>query len=168
MSDKSIEPWLRGAMEGVPLPVMPLFFSFALVREDLLTHVQDLTTEEIWKPVAGPATVGFHIRHLAGSVDRLVTYLEDKQLRAEQLAFLQNEKVPGADFAELFAETNSELQNAEQRLLQLDLSSFDAPRYVGRQRLEVTALGLLVHIAEHTQRHSGQIITTTKILKNQR
>jgi len=37
-------------------------------------------------------------------------------------------------------------------------------RAVGRQRLPSTVIGLLVHAAEHTTRHAGQIITTAKIV----
>jgi hypothetical protein len=38
-------------------------------------------------------------------------------------------------------------------------------RGVGRRRLPTTVLGLLVHIAEHTQRHVGAIIATSKVVR---
>jgi hypothetical protein len=36
---------------------------------------------------------------------------------------------------------------------------------VGRARLPSTVFGLLFHVAEHTQRHAGQAITTAKIVR---
>ncbi|MFZ0593868.1 MAG: DinB family protein [Bryobacteraceae bacterium] len=165
VSQEHFEPWLRGRLEGVPLAVMPLFFCFANVREDLRRHVADLTTEEIWKKVGRNAAVGFHLRHIFGSVDRLLTYLEGGQLTEEQLEFLSRESAPGASFDELFTQLDRQLTAAEQRLMELDTSDLNAVRYVGRARLEVTFLGLLIHIAEHTQRHLGQAITTAKLVR---
>ena len=43
--------------------------------------------------------------------------------------------------------------------------SFTEPRYVGAKRLPTTVIGLLVHIAEHTQRHVGQAVTASKLAR---
>ncbi len=154
------------ALEGVSLAVMPLFFCFANVREDLRRHVADLTKEQIWKKLGSNAPVGFHLRHISESVDRLLTYLEGGQLTEEQLEFLRRESDPGASFDELFMDLDRQLSAAEHRLMKLDTSDLNAARYVGRARLEVTFLGLLIHIAEHTQRHLGQAITTAKVIRH--
>jgi uncharacterized damage-inducible protein DinB len=165
MPQENVEPWLRGRLEGIPLAVMPLFFCFANVREDLRRHLAGLSTEQIWRNMRNNAPVGFHLRHIAGSVDRLLTYLEGGQLTEEQLEFLQRESEPGATFNQLFADLDRQLTAAEHRLLELDTSDLGAARYVGRRRLEVSFLGLLIHIAEHTQRHLGQAITTAKLVR---
>ena len=167
MSAASSEPWMRGPIEGVPFVVMPLFFTFAQVREDLARHTQGLSTEQIWKRITNNAPLGFHLRHIGGSVDRLLTYLEGRQLTDEQLTALRAEAEPGADMSTVLNELYAQLESAERRLREMDVSQLDAPRSVGRQRLPTTVLGLLVHIAEHTQRHLGQAITTAKLLRSE-
>jgi uncharacterized damage-inducible protein DinB len=165
MVNESVEPWMRGPIDNVPLPVMPLFFGFAQVREELRKHCTGLTAEQMWRKVGDAAPLGFHLRHIGGSVDRLLTYLEERQLSPAQLTQLKDESMAGAGFEQLYGELDQSLSTAEKRLLQLDLTRFDAPRYIGRKRLEVTALGLVVHIAEHTARHLGQAVTTAKLIR---
>jgi uncharacterized damage-inducible protein DinB len=167
MPDEHVEPWLRGAIPGVPRPVMPLFFSFSLVREDIQRHASDLRPDQLWKKIGNNAPVGFHMRHIGGSIDRLLTYLEGGQLSEQQLASVKQESTGDAGFAEVYEELDGKLRDAEQRLKAVDVSDLYAPRYVGRKRLESTVLGLLVHIAEHTQRHLGQAITTAKLARGQ-
>ena len=143
---------------------MPVFFSFAQVREDLQRHVAGLRAEQIWKPVRG-GSIGFHLKHLAGSADRLTTYLFCGQLTAGQLASLAAESGGEEDAAELLALIDHELARSEERLLTLGERTLFEPRSVGRQRLPTTVLGLLVHLAEHTQRHLGQSITLAHLLR---
>jgi uncharacterized damage-inducible protein DinB len=164
MPDANPEPWMRGPIEGVPFVVMPLFYTFAQVREDLAHHAEGLSTELLWQPLKNNAPLGFHLRHMGGSVDRLLTYLEGGQLSEAQLAALRIEAQPGAPLSEVLNELYGRLESAEQRLRHVDVSRLDAPRFVGRKRLPTTVLGLLVHIAEHTQRHLGQAITTAKLV----
>jgi hypothetical protein len=166
MQGSAIEPWLRGPIEGIPALLMPLFFTFAQVREDIRTHTADLTEHQVWTRVANNPPLGFHMRHIAGSIDRLLTYLEERTLTDEQLLFLRREGEPGMGLPELVRDLEERLSKAETRLRQIVLPDLFAPRYVGRKRLVVTALGLLVHIAEHTQRHLGQAITTAKAVRD--
>jgi Protein of unknown function (DUF664). len=166
MAENEPEAWLRGPLAGVPPVVTPLFFTFTQVREDLERHTSGLTTDDVWRRVGNTAPLGFHLRHIPGSVDRLLTYLEERSLSEEQLQALKQELSPGADVATLLGEMRSRFENAEHRLKNLSFDDLHAPRYIGRKRLPTTVLGLLVHIAEHTQRHLGQAITTTKLLKN--
>ena len=165
MPEENVEPWLRGALAGVPRPVMPLFFSFEQVREDLKRHAGDLTTDQLWNQVGNNAPVGRHMRHMGGSIDRLLTYLEGKQLSEQQLESVKQESTGGTSFDEVYKDLDVKLRDAEQRLKDVDVTDLYAPRYVGRKRLESTVLGLLVHIAEHTQRHLGQAITTAKLVR---
>jgi uncharacterized damage-inducible protein DinB len=166
MADEHAEPWLRGTLQDVPLPAMPLIYSFQMVREDIRRFAGDLTVEQLWRKLGNNAPVGFHMRHIGGSIDRLLTYLEERELTAAQLGSMQHEAGEGASFTELFDELDSRLNDAERRLKALPFSDLGATRYVGRKRLEVTVLGLLVHIAEHTQRHLGQAITTAKLVRS--
>ena len=161
----SVEPWLGGPLEGVPAIVMPVFFTFAQVREDLEKHVAGLTEEQTWQKPANAASVGFHIRHIGGSVDRLLTYLEGGELSAGQLASLARETEAGGDSKTLLAELDEGLTKAEARLKKLGAEDLFEPRYVGRKKLPTSVLGLIVHIAEHTQRHLGQAITTAKLVR---
>ena len=165
MPDRLPEPWLRGPMSHVHPLIMPVLFSFQQVREDLRKHAGDLTKEQIWHRIAGLPPLGFHLRHIAGSVDRLVTYLSGEQLAEEQLQFLREEGTAEASLHDLLQALEASLSAAEKRLRSLEACTMYDARYVGRQRLPTTVIGLLVHVAEHTQRHLGQAITTAKLLK---
>lgn len=165
--DLSLEPWMRGPIPGVEPLVMPVFFSFQMVREDLARYTEGITQQQLWKPLGPVPPLGFHLRHIAGSVDRLLTYLMNESLTPEQLAALREESTPGATLPELLAAIDVTLQATENRLRTINPATIHEPRFIGRKRLPTTVLGLLVHIAEHTQRHLGQAITTAKLLKNE-
>lgn len=105
------------------------------------------------------------MRHIAGSIDRLLTYLEGRQLTASQLAALPSEVQPGATREELLAELGAALGRAEKIVRALDPATLADPREVGRKRLPTTVIGLLTHIAEHTQRHVGQAISAAKLVR---
>ena len=162
------EPWLNGPIEGVPAHLMPVFHSFAQVREDLARYTEGLSTEDVWRRTGSLPSVGFHLRHIAHSVDRLVTYLCGEQLSEAQIATLKQEGEPGASLEELLADVDAQLSAAEARLRTIAKDSMEEPRYIGKKRLPSTVLGLLVHVAEHTQRHLGQAITTAKLARETR
>ena len=162
------EPWLNGPIEGVPPHLMPVFHSFAMVREDLARYTEGLTTEDVWRRTGSLPSLGFHLRHIAHSVDRLVTYLCGDQLSEAQIAALKQEGEPGASLEELLAGVHAQLNAAEVRLRTVRKDSMEEPRYIGKKRLPSTVLGLLVHVAEHTQRHLGQAITTAKLARETR
>ncbi len=162
----SAEPWMRGPLEGVEAFVQPVFFSFQQVREDLETHTSGLTTEQVWtQPAENLAPLGFHLRHIPGSIERLTTYLMDRTITPEQIAFLKAEATPGASLSELTSALHDALAACEAELRTIEPKEIHAPRFIGRKRLPTTVLGLLVHIAEHTQRHLGQAITTAKLVR---
>ena len=153
------EPWLRGPLAETHPLVAPALYGFIQTREDLARHAAGLTTEQVWARPLGLAPLGFHLRHIAGSVDRLTTYLEGAALDDAQLAFLRREMEPGAGLDELLKDIDGALARAERVMRGIDPATFAEPRYVGRKRLPTTVLGLLTHIAEHTQRHLGQAIS---------
>jgi len=163
------EAWLRGPIEGVPPHLMPVIHSFAMVREDLAYYTEGLTTEDVWRRTGSLPSLGFHLRHIAYSVDRLVTYLCGDQLSDAQIATLKRETEPGAEtLAELLEDIDEKLSDAERRIRTIEPNMLNEPRYIGKKRLPSTVLGLLVHVAEHTQRHVGQAITTAKLARETR
>jgi hypothetical protein len=123
-------------------------------REDL-AHGPKAHQRQLWATPHGFGSVGFHLRHIAGSTDRLMTYVEGKQLSETQMAVLKAEKEPGASREILLAGLNAAFDNAEAVVRSLNPAQLAEPRAVGRKQLPTTVIGLLVHIAEHTQRHVG-------------
>jgi uncharacterized damage-inducible protein DinB len=144
---------------------MPVFHSFAQVREDLDKHTAGISHEQLWRSVAGKHSLGYQLKHIAGSVDRLTTYLIGGQLSAWQLEFLRGEHTADAALADLLAQVNESLHVAEEQIREIPFHSLAEPRAVGRQLLLTTVLGLLVHVCEHTQRHLGQAIVIAKLLR---
>jgi len=136
-----------------------------MVREDLALHTEGLTTEDVWRRTGALPSLGFHLRHIAHSVDRLVTYLCGDPLSDAQIATLKQEAEPGATLAELLGDIEEKLSDAERRVRTIGSDALHEPRYIGKKRLPSTVLGLLVHLAEHTQRHLGQAITTAKLAR---
>jgi uncharacterized damage-inducible protein DinB len=145
--------------------VAPVLYAFQQAREDLAMHAQGLTFEQIWAKPHGFGSLGFHVRHIAGSTDRLVTYLQNHQLSAEQMAALQAEEQAQGSLEELLAEMNASFHRAETVVRALDTASLREAREVGRKRLPTTVIGLLTHLAEHTQRHVGQAISAVKLAR---
>ncbi len=156
---------MRGPLEKVDPLLAPVLCSFLQAREDLERYTGGLTTTQMWARPHGLAPVGFHIRHIAGSVDRLITYLQSRQLNPDQLATLAREMDPGAGREDLLGELRNVFAQAEDVIRSLDRNLLAEPRTVGRKRLPTTVIGLLVHIAEHTQRHVGQAISTARLAR---
>jgi hypothetical protein len=123
-----------------------------------------LTDEQCNARPAGLAPVSFHVLHIARSLDRLLTYGEGSQLSQAQLLDLRSELDPGATRESLFTELNTALECSTQRVLALGSSSFEALRTLGKKQLHATLGGILVHVADHAQRHVGQAIIISKLL----
>jgi uncharacterized damage-inducible protein DinB len=162
---KEPEPWLRGPLPGVDPLIAPLLRSFEHAREELADYVRDLTPEQVWARPHGQVPLGYHVRHIAGSVNRMMTYLLGGTLTDAQHADKSREQQPGASAEELLAEVEASLTRAAEDARRITRDSLTEPRYVGRLRLPTTAAGLLVHIAEHTQRHVGQAIEAAKLAR---
>jgi uncharacterized damage-inducible protein DinB len=161
------EAWLQGALQDVSLLLTPAAHALIQAGRDINRAATILSTEEVWRKPGGAPSVGFHLRHIAGSIDRLLTYARDQQLSEDQFKALSIESLPGepAEEASTLARTaRAGIEDALQVLrLTTDESLFE-PREVGRSKLPSTVFGLLFHIAEHTQRHTGQIVTTARII----
>ncbi len=165
---RSIEPWLRGTETEVPAVGRAVLHALQLADEDLRKWCGNLSDAEMNTQPSGVASVAFHIRHLAGSLDRLLTSAEGRSLDEEQMSRLRTELDPGATRDELFAELTTALADARTRVRALAKANLEEARVVGKKRLPTTVGGLLVHVADHTQRHVGQAITTAKIVAARR
>lgn len=161
------EFWLRGPVPGVPALLQPVAHALLQARTEVNTLMAGFPEARLWDRPAGLASAGFHLQHLAGVLDRLFTYADGRPLSRQQLADLAAEgrPFPGAGTAgEALTRFNSMIDNV---LLQLDgfeTSGLTDVREVGRDRMPSTVIGLLVHAAEHTMRHTGQLLVTVRIL----
>jgi len=162
------EPWLRGTLTDVAAVPRAVLHALELAQEDLTRWCGDLSDVELNARPEGLAPVAFHIRHIARSIDRLLSYAEGKRLDDSQIAALKTEFDRDATREELFAELDAALGRAALRVRQFDTNRLQEPRPVGTKLLPTTVGGLLVHVADHTQRHVGQAITTAKFVTAKR
>ena len=161
------EYWLSGAVERVPPLLMPVAHALLQARHDMRNAAERLTPDQLWRKPGGAASVGFHLRHAAGSLDRLFTYARGEPLDDAQRAALRVEADPGtppAAAADLLALMDATVDDALAQLRATSEAELLNHRGVGRAGLPSNVLGLLFHGAEHTQRHTGQAITTAKIV----
>ena len=158
------EPWLRGTLAEVDAVRRQVLHALELAGEDVARWCGGLSDDEMHARPFGVASVAYQMRHMARSLDRLLCYAEGGQLSEAQLSALAGEMAEAATAGELFAEFNAGLEDAKRRVLRIAHGSFEAARAVGRKRLPTTVGGLLVHCAEHTQRHVGQAVTTAKVV----
>jgi uncharacterized damage-inducible protein DinB len=162
------EVWLRGPIADIPALLQPVAHSLLQSREELHATLATLSPGDVWVAPDGAASVGFHARHAAGSLDRLFTYARGEQLNAAQKAALASEgaaDVRAQVVAGLLADFDLAVERALQQLRSTDGSTLTDARAVGRAQLPSTVVGLLFHAAEHTQRHMGQLMTTAKIVR---
>ena len=160
-----VEPWLRGTHSEVPSVGRAVLHAFDLALDDLTKWTDSLTDAEVHAHPLGLPSIAFHLRHIARSTDRLLSYAEGNQLTAEQLTALKAEQVGEESLAALLCEVEVSFSNGADRAGVLATADFDTFRGVGRKQLPTTIGGALVHVADHTQRHVGQVVTTAKVLK---
>jgi len=156
---------LRGPLPDYIDELQPVAHSLLQVREEIDVIVS-LPPEKLWAKPGGAASIGFHLKHLAGSLDRLLTYANGKQLSAAQRQALGEEErsAPSERPDVLVRAAQAAIDRALNQIRTTRLCTLDEVREVGRDRLPSTVLGLLFHAAEHAQRHSAQVITTAKVL----
>ena len=161
------EAWLRGPIEGIDALLQPAAHALVQAREDLDRASVGVSSAELWIRPNGAASLGYHIRHMTGALDRLLTYARGAQLDHQQLAFLKGEGEPGSppdELPALLEQARRAIAAALDQLRATRREELLEPRAVGRQGLPSNVLGLLFHAAEHTTRHVGQAITTAKIV----
>lgn len=160
------EAWLRGPLPGIDRMLMPVAHALVQAREDFERVAAEASTEELWHRPGGAAAAGYHLKHLAGSLDRLLTYARGETLSDEQRRALIEESTPGAPASVLVDQAGAAIDRALEQLRRTPADVLFETRPVGRARLPATVLGLLFHAAEHTTRHVGQLITTLKVVRS--
>jgi uncharacterized damage-inducible protein DinB len=155
---------LRGTLTEIPAEQRAILHALELAREDIARWCASLSQEEFHARPYGLAPVAFHLRHIAGSLDRLLTYAEGNVLSDAQLRQLAAEMNAEGGKEEILADFERGLRASDERVRAIDLANWPESREVGRKRLPTTVAGLLIHCADHTQRHVGQAITTAKLL----
>lgn len=163
------EVWQRGAVPGFEPLLMPVVHALLQAREDLERLAGDVPPEHVWVRPGGAASIGFHVRHTGGALDRLFTYARGETLSDSQKAALREEGAPGEAAASLVAVlsgVNAIIDRALQQLAATSKESLLDERKLGRAGLPTNVLGLLFHAAEHCTRHVGQAITTARIVKS--
>jgi uncharacterized damage-inducible protein DinB len=138
-----------------------------LALDDLTKWTAGLTDAEVHAQPLGLTPIAFHLRHIARSTDRILTYAEGEQLTAVQLASLKSELTgegKSETLAELLAEVEIAFTDAAERIRVLATANLDTPRVVGRKQLPTSIGGAMIHVADHTQRHVGQVVNTAKVI----
>lgn len=162
------EMWLRGAVDGYDALVMPVVHALLQVRADLDRLASGVPAEHVWTKPGGAASIGYHVRHTGGALDRLFTYARGESLSDAQRAALKREGEPAGSLADEVTAVNAIIDRALDQLRSMRRESLLDERRVGRAALPSNVLGLLFHAAEHSTRHVGQAITTALILAGER
>ncbi|QRQ99592.1 DinB family protein [Dyadobacter sandarakinus] len=164
------EVWLRGPLPGVPPLLQPAAHALLQAGEELAGLADTFPNDLLWHKPAGLASVGFHLQHLTGVLDRLFTYADERLLSDGQLTYLKNEgsePFPGCNYTALLHAFDRQVEASIAYFKMVEESTLTDLRYVGRARIPSTKLGLLFHAAEHTQRHTGQLLVTARMLMQQ-
>ena len=162
------EWWQRGPVDGVPAVLQPVAHILLQVRESVGEIVEPLTEQEWNARPAGVASAAFHVRHIAGVIDRLFTYARGNALSIEQFTAIQAEgqELLTADVATVLRALSTRVDAAVAELRTIDVTTLSDFRGVGRAQLPSTVIGCLVHGAEHAMRHVGQLSVTARIARS--
>jgi uncharacterized damage-inducible protein DinB len=167
MMAESVERWLAGPVENIPSLLQPVAHALIQAAKEIRTMMTGFPEEKLFEKPAGVASPGFHLKHISGVLDRLLTYAIGKQLSADQLLYLKLEGEAAGNAADLVQKLEFQVGAFLKALTEIDESTLTQFRGVGRQQLPSTVLGLLFHAAEHTMRHTGQLLVTRAVLANQ-
>ena len=161
-----MEVWLRGPVPEIPTLLQPVAHALLQASEEISELMKDFPDELLWHRPAEVASVAFHLQHIPGVLDRLFTYANGESLSADQLHALKSEGVYSDSLTkDLLLDTlNKKINSVVNQLATMNEDSLSESRAVGRQQLPSTKLGLIFHAAEHTQRHTGQLLVTVRVL----
>jgi uncharacterized damage-inducible protein DinB len=168
MAEQLPEPWLRGTFSDVPVVQRALLHSIQMAQEDIAKWCGGLDERELHARPFYLPSVAFQLRHIARSLDRFCTYAEGTPLSPEQFKALASEVDGEGTRDSIFSELEDSLERTRKRLEAIVRQPPDLPVSIGRKALPTSLTGLLIHAAEHTQRHIGQAITTSKLIVAQR
>lgn len=166
---RPLEVWMRGPVEGIPALLQPVAHALLQAAEELEWMMSDFTDDHLWEKPGGMASVGFHLQHIPGVLDRLFTYARNEQLTSEQLKYLseeglENEQIKAADLTSIAI---NQIHKSVEQLKQINPDTLTHVRSVGRKKIPSTVIGLIFHSAEHTMRHTGQLLVTRRIVSLQ-
>ncbi|MBO9200034.1 MULTISPECIES: DinB family protein [Niastella] len=163
---KQPEVWLRGALPGIPAGVQPVAHALLQAKDEIHNKMANFPDALLWERPAGVASPGFHLKHMAGVLDRLFTYAAGQPLSPTQLDYLKAEEVREEQdtLTFLLVKLDTQITASLEALRAIDDTTLTQFRGVGRQQLPSTVLGLLFHAAEHTMRHTGQLLVTVQVL----
>jgi uncharacterized damage-inducible protein DinB len=165
MSQARPEVWMRGPVPGYEALLQPVVHAFLQVREELVALAAQVPPGQLFARPGGAASIAFHVRHIGGATDRLLTYARGEALTAEQFATLKAEGLEnGESLDAMLAGTFAQIARALEQVQRTSLDDLLTERKVGRAGHPTTTMGLLFHAAEHATRHAGQALTTAKIL----
>lgn len=162
------EYWLRGPIDGIPALLQPAAHALLQANDEIHEFLKDFPDDLLWEQPAGIASVAFHLQHIPGVLDRLFTYAAGGSLSSEQLKYLseeglQNEKLT---VGYLLENLDTQVLTSLNKLKQINAEDLTTFRGVGRKQLPSTVIGLIFHAAEHTMRHTGQLLVTAKVVNN--
>lgn len=162
------EFWLRGPVEGVPPLLQSAAHALLQSEKELRKYTENLSSDMLWEKPEGRASIGFHIKHVSGVLDRMMTYAKGKALTEEQFEYLRSEgerdvSLSADDLCNFFS---SKVERMLRYFEGVSEDELKETRTVGRKELPSTVLGLLFHAAEHSQRHVGQLLVTVSWLKS--
>jgi uncharacterized damage-inducible protein DinB len=161
------EVWLRGPVENIPALLQPAAYALQQTSEEIRKYMEDFPEEKLHDMPFGRASVAFHLKHITGVLDRMMTYSRGENLSDEQFAYLSSEKnADNQTIQELINAFDIKIKEALTYFKTIDPEILTEPRAVGRKKLPSTVIGLLFHAAEHSQRHLGQLLVTVSALKN--
>jgi biotin operon repressor len=167
MSQK-LEVWQRGPVPNVIPLLQPVAHALLQAREEINEYMMGYPVEKLWERPAGMASVGFHLQHLSGVLDRVFTYAKGQPLsefQFQQLAEEGNDSISGYKVSDLVNRFNLQVDKAMEQLKANDGVDLTDYRGIGRAGLPSTVIGLLVHAAEHTMRHVGQLMVTVAVTR---
>ena len=164
--ENKIEAWLSGPVPGVPAVLQPVAHALTQANDEIHTTLRDFPEDKLWEQPSGVASVAFHLQHIPGVLDRLFTYAKGGTLSHVQLKYLSEEGMQSDEITKAFLMQNLSdgIHSAIEYLKTVPPSAGTEARAVGRKQLPSTTLGLLFHAAEHTMRHTGQLLVTARIL----
>jgi uncharacterized damage-inducible protein DinB len=164
--ENKTEAWLRGPVDDVPPLLQPVAHALIQANDEIQTMLNDFPQDKLWDKPAGVASVAFHLQHIAGVLDRLFAYSKGLPISNAQLKYLSEEGLenPSLKKETLLANLSAKISESVEHLKSINTGTLLEERTVGRKKLPSTVLGLLFHAAEHTMRHTGQLLVTARLL----
>jgi len=166
--EQKLEVWQRGPVPEIQPLLQPVAHALLQAREEITAYMKDYPVEKLWVRPSDMASVGFHLQHLTGVLDRVFTYALAKPLSAlqfQQLAEEGKDATPSYTVADLVTRFDKQVDLALIQLKHTNPDTLSDYRGVGRAGLPSTVIGLLVHAAEHTMRHVGQLMVTAAVTR---